>query len=55
MTHPYPLLVFLLYTDKKLYGIMRLLYEIFMAFGFKQEIREIFNMLIIYIFCFGTI
>ena len=50
-----PVLVFLLYTDKKMYNVMRLIYEFLRSYGLKQETREIFNIFIIYIFYFGTI
>ena len=50
-----PFLVFLLYTDKKLFNIMRFIYEILRRNGYKQEQREIINLIIIYIFYFGTI
>lgn len=50
-----PALVFLLYTDKKIYKVMRFFYEFLIKYGLKQEIREIFYMFIIYIFYFGTI
>jgi hypothetical protein len=50
-----PLLVILLYTDKKLYSIMRFTYEFLRGYGLNQEIREIFNMFIIYILYLGTV
>jgi hypothetical protein len=50
-----PILVFLLYTDKKLFNIMRYIYELWKRKGYKQEKREIINLIIIYILYFGTI
>jgi hypothetical protein len=49
-----PILVFLLYTDKKLFNIMRYIYELWKRKGYKQEKREIINLIIIYILYFGT-
>jgi len=50
-----PFLVFLLYTDKKIFNVMRYIYEILRNYGVKQENREIFNVVIIYILFLGTI
>ena len=50
-----PFLVFLLYTDKKIFSVMRFVYEFCRSKGFNQEIREIFYMSIIYICYLGTI
>ena len=50
-----PFLVFLAYTDKKIFYVMRYIYEFLRSYGMKQEKREIINLFIIYILFLGTI